>query len=68
MNYPFQKKSFWIIFLSFSLLLLIISYAELRTLYLSPVDKIFSFLFFMIAIIFVADYLGHLIFLKPDKK
>ena len=75
MKYPFYKKSFWIILSSLALLSLLISYDDFRGAGISdgaywavPLARIFVEFGFFIAIAFVADYLGHLIFSKPEKK
>jgi len=73
MKYPFYKKSFWIILSALSLLSLIISFAVFqdtldRRVGALSLNQIFVQFIFVIAIAFVADYLGHLIFSKPEKK
>ena len=71
MKYPFQKKSFWIVFSALSLLVLIIHFIEFQNIHMAGSrhsDEIFISLIFSVIIIFVFDYLIHLIFSKPGAK
>jgi hypothetical protein len=70
MKYPFEKKSFWIIFSVLSLPFLTVYAIKLEegarwVAYI--IGELLSLLAFLAAI-FLFDYLGHLIFSKPETK
>ncbi|PIV21214.1 MAG: hypothetical protein COS40_08550 [Deltaproteobacteria bacterium CG03_land_8_20_14_0_80_45_14] len=77
MKYPFQKKSFWIIFTILFLMIFLFppiinrdGYTEWRGVFdiqsYEPTEV--RMLTFEMIISFLLNYLGHLIFLKPEKK
>jgi hypothetical protein len=77
MKYPFQKKSFWIIFAILFLIIFLFppirsesGYTEWRMLFdiqsYEPTEM--RMLIFELIIAFLLNYLGHLIFAKPGLK